>query len=123
MQRPDNLLGRGYRGVRERAVAKRAEVAEPKSLRTVPEGCVDVWQVVSYRNSRAAVHGTWRGRSSALGYAEKLLREQGGKVQLDHKAAILLNGKYHIVHLNAIQFEDPLAAQPETPTVSNGEQK
>lgn len=88
-------------------------------IRTVPIGCIDVWQVTNFCFNVAKYHGIFKSKELALARAEEVAQSlplQAGSVHVKHRAALLMaDGGYRFVDFNKIKFYD--STSKEVPSI------
>lgn len=90
----------------------------PKNRRVVPLGCVSVWRVHKWDGKRNTYFGIYRDEEVAYAAADaewdKVIgpdpywsRGSYTKMEVEHKGAMLIDGRYFIVNLDPIKFTEP----------------
>ena len=80
---------------------------KPPRCLPAPAGCVEVWQVVGFNKLRPAYQSKiYESRDAAFAEADALWAKTDGGIQVESKAAIVIDGKYHIVYKLPIKFVD-----------------
>lgn len=83
----------------------------------VSAGCVDVWRINIVQHGRVSIHSQWRDRAKCMERADELHkrtllyymdRQNLQLVYVEHKAAIEIDGKFHIVNIPTFKFADEL---------------
>lgn len=113
--------GESYEEARERRNQSYFERSKPsanrpKFRRKVPNGCVDVYRIHQWDGRRNVYHGIYRDEEEAYRVADEVWRKcfertSRLKVYVDHKAAIILDGRCFLVNLDPITFAEPNPTQ------------
>lgn len=89
----------------------------PKFRRQVPKGCVDVYRIHQWDGHRNVYYGVYADEEEAYRIADEmwakhiLERNWRCKIYVDHKAAVVLDGKWFLVNLDAITLTEPSSQQ------------
>lgn len=117
-------MRRDYQQERATHRAAYAEKMKPSANKTkyrreVPPGCVSIFRISQWSGSRAVYHGSYRNEDEAYQVADDLWKQalgpyrrevsvlQNTKVHVEHKAAIEIDGRFHIVNIDPIKFSEP----------------
>jgi hypothetical protein len=92
---------------------------KPKHRREVPAGCFSVYRVKKWDGKRTTYYGVFREEDMAFRVADdewdKVVkpwswsRDGHVRVEVEHKAAVLLDGRFFLVNLDPIRFTEPPA--------------
>lgn len=78
----------------------------------VPPGCVDIWRINVGRGHTVQLHSQWLDRDFCMEKADILWNEiqtrnyHGNHVYVEHKAAIKIGDKWHIINIPSFKPED-----------------
>lgn len=91
---------------------------KPKFRRKVPPGCTSIYRISQWDGRHSAYHGIYRDEAEAYRVADGVwMKAQGPwdrnstvlpnkRVNVEHKAAIEVDGRYYIVNLDPIEFTE-----------------
>ena len=74
----------------------------------IPDGCVDVWRVNVINDfGHYLINSTWLSRDLCMKRADGIYENirHGGHVYVEHKAAMKLGDKWHIVNITGFRLE------------------
>jgi hypothetical protein len=85
---------------------------KPKRRMEIPPGCISIFRIHHYDGRKNVYHGVYRNEDEAYRIADSMWLQQprwGDRnyFEVEHKAAIELEGRFYIVNLAPIRFTEP----------------
>jgi hypothetical protein len=114
-------VGESWEQMRQRRADEYFEASKPSAnkpvrRRMVPPGCVSVYRVHRWHGGRNSYYGIYRDEAEAYRVADAEWRKIAlgirvldlpSRVEVEHKAAIELDGRFFLVNLDPIKFTEP----------------